>query len=120
MENNKEENISRREFFKKSAQKLLPILGVVALGGSNILSSCMKVEDEVSGTPDVGGGGSNTGCSGGNCTGTCYAWCKTACVDTCGNNCTALCRSGCGGNCTGSCSSGCSTTCLTTCKGHIK
>ena len=47
-EKNKNEELqSRREFFKKTAQNVLPFLGVVAL--SPLLTSCDPDEDDSSG-----------------------------------------------------------------------
>jgi len=104
MKNKKEENISRRDFFKKSAQKVLPVLGVVALGSSNILSSCMQIDADIPDTPPTGGGGQGGCACGSNCSGTCYAYCAHACVSNCGNACTG-CGTGCANTCKGGCKS---------------
>jgi len=112
MENKeKDEIITRRDFFKKSAQKTLPILGIVALGGS--LKSCMEIDnDDVKAKSGGGGGGGGGGCS--NCGSSCVASCTSNCRSTCQAN--SLIKSGCGGgngcknacySCSGTCSSGC-------------
>lgn len=86
---------SRREFFKKSAKQVLPILGLSVFGPS-ILTSCSK-DDE------YGEGG---GCS--HCRGNCSVNCGNTCrgnstrSSSCKSNCTSLCISTCKGNCYGS------------------
>lgn len=81
---NNEELQSRRQFFKKTAEKALPILGI-ALFGSALLTSCEK--DEPS-----SGGGSSSGC-GNSCSG--------SCDDSCSGNCESDCAWGCSYDCRG-------------------
>lgn len=84
MKENKDEELqSRREFFKKTAQKALPILGI-ALFGTSILTSCEKDE------PDDGGGSSGCGNS-----------CSGSCDDSCSGNCESDCAWGCSYDCRG-------------------
>lgn len=74
-EKNKNEELqSRREFFKKTVQNVLPFLGVVAL--SPLLTSC---------DPD-GTRGCGNSCSGS---------CEGDCAGDCDDNCTADCFNGC-------------------------
>lgn len=78
MKENKDEELqSRREFFKKTAQKALPIIAI-SVFGSALLSSCDK-DDE----PD----GGCKGCSGG-----CEASCSGSCDDDCSGGCSGLCE----------------------------
>ena len=70
-----EELQSRREFFKKTAQNVLPFLGIVAL--SPLLTSC---------DPDAVPIGCGSSCSGS---------CKGDCAGDCDDNCTADCWNGC-------------------------
>ena len=81
MEKKKNEELqSRRDFFKKAAKGVLPILGMVVVGPS--LMSCSK-DDEDDDDYDYGGsgsGGSSSGGSGGgsgsnSCTG-CASGCS--------------------------------------------
>lgn len=76
-EKNKNEELqSRREFFKKTAQNVLPFLGVVAL--SPLLTSCDPDDD--------GPRGCGNSCSGS---------CEGDCAGDCDDNCTADCWNGC-------------------------
>lgn len=85
MEKNKDEELqSRREFFKKTAKKALPILGI-ALFGPSLLTSCDKDE------PDGGGGGSDG----------CRNSCSGSCDDSCSGNCESDCAWGCSYDCRG-------------------
>ena len=78
-EKNKNEELqSRREFFKKTAQNVLPFLGVVAL--SPLLTSCDPDDD------DDGPRGCGNSCSGS---------CEGDCAGDCDDNCTADCWNGC-------------------------
>lgn len=70
MEKEDKELQSRRDFFKKTAKRVLPLLGVLTFGPS-ILSSCSKEDDEY----DISGDGSSSGgCSG--CDSHCMNECK--------------------------------------------
>jgi len=83
-----DELLSRREFFKKSAKKALPIMAVVAFGPTLLTSCDTDDEDEPS------GGGS--GCSG-SCKGKCDATCRYKCTGGCKTGCLGV-RSGTGGH----------------------
>lgn len=81
------ETISRREFFRNSLQKVMPIMAVAVLSSANIMpalatTDCRGCADNCSGD-----------CSGG-CTGTCYY--------SCGNGCGGACASSCQSTCSGS------------------
>lgn len=89
-ENKKEDLLSRREFFKKTARKTLPIMAVAAFGTS-FLASCDFDE------PDGGGSSSSgSGCSG-SCKGKCDSTCKYKCTGGCKTGCLGV-RSGTGGH----------------------
>ena len=80
---NNEELQSRREFFKKAAKGVLPIIGAV------VLASAPGIVRAADSTPM----GCNNGCYG-SCHGTCAS-------------CASQCSVGCGGYCRKNCSSGC-------------
>ena len=93
-ENN--EGQSRREFFKKAAKSVLPILGAVILASTPIISKAVENEPM----------GCNYGCAGGcntNCYGTCSGTCNYYCVNSCLTNCQTTCKGGCTGTCSGGC-----------------
>lgn len=90
--NRNEELQSRREFFKKAAKGVLPILGAVVLAGTPAI---VKAAEE-----------SPMGCKYGCSTG-CYTSCNTGC------------KSGCYGTCKHACD-GCKYTCDSTCKNSCK
>lgn len=81
--------VSRREFFKKAAKTIVPILGVMTFGPT-LLNSC--------GDDDDAGGCSN--CRG-NCSITCGNSCRgnAARASSCRSGCTSLCISSCRGYC---------------------
>lgn len=93
MHNNKknEELQTRREFFKKTAKRVLPVLGAALLAGSPILSKAADATEKATGC---------YGCEGGcwSCTGTCNGMCKG-----CSGSCSGTCLSSCRGNCYQSC-----------------
>ena len=73
-----EELQSRREFFKKAAKGVLPILGAAVLASAPAI---VKAADS-----------QNSGCNYG-CSGSCYGGCATGCTGSCTNSC----RGGCWG-----------------------
>ena len=87
---------TRREFFKKAAKGVLPVLGAIALANVPLLSHAM----EEGKTPN----GCNYGCMG-----SCYGSCNGGCMG-CSGTCTGGC-SGCGGNCFATCEGSCSRAC---------
>lgn len=87
---------TRREFFKKAAKGVLPILGMTILGPA-ILSSCEKEDPDETGG-DSGGSSSSGGskrcsnCSASCFSGRCTAGCSTVCTGSCKNGCYASSR----------------------------
>ena len=100
MDNKKknEELQSRRDFFKKTAKSVLPILGAVVLAG---VPNLVKAEEDPMGC--------QYGCSGG-CSGGCHYSCSGTCKNTCDG-----CRYSCQGTCKNTCD-GCRYSCQGTCK----
>ena len=97
MENKKknEELQSRRDFFKKAANSVLPIVGAVVLSG---IPQIMKAEE----TPM----GCRYGCSGScleSCYSTCYQYCSSSCKGSCKYTCMGNCRHTCTGTYYGGC-----------------
>ena len=90
MENEKmkkhDELQSRREFFKKAAKGVLPILAL-SVFGTSLLSSCEKDDEE-----DGGSNSGNSGCSG--CGNSCSGGCDDSCVSSCEVNCAYNCYDG--------------------------
>lgn len=99
MEKNKknEELQSRREFFKKAAKGVLPILGAMVLVGAPAI---VKAAEE--------------GPMG--CTYSCYSTCSGHCTGGC-TGCGGMCQMGCQGSCKGGCDRTCTGTCDRTCAG---
>jgi len=87
---------TRREFFKKAAKGLLPIIAGVTLAGCNTLLT--SIRERLSN----GGGGYSEGSGGG------YGE---------SNGCGYTCSAGCSGGCDGTCRWGCETTCKGSCAG---
>lgn len=89
MENEKtkrqEELQSRRDFFKKAAKGVLPILGAVVLANTPLLSSAAEK------TPME--------CDG--CSGSCKGNCSYGCQGSCRGGCAGQCGGGCKGSCYG-------------------
>lgn len=100
MEKNKKDNElqSRREFFKKTAKRALPILGAIVMAGMPAL---------------VKGTGSPMGCDYG-CSSSCTGHCYGACGSACSYNCSGSCK----GSCQGSCMNGCRSNCAIGCTGY--
>ena len=100
-----EELQTRREFFKKAAQKVLPMLGAIVVGPSFItstLTSCEKCDGCESTCSDD----CTTGCSGG-----CSGSCDTTCTGTSkGSTTCSYCMNTCKGDCEGTASG--ATTCF--------
>lgn len=103
----KEELQSRRSFFKTAAQRVLPIVGVMAFGPSLLMSCGDDDDDDDSGSSR----GSSSGCK----------KCKTVCTAKCSSTCkmTAVTNASiCGGNCKGYCYSTCKSLCYRTNKNY--
>lgn len=97
----KENIISRRNFFKRSASLVLPALAMVAI--SPVLTSC-EIDEDFLEEPS----GCKNGCSG-KCSGVCGAACQSDCTGNCTNGCKGTCKTQCGGS-----------SCRSTCKGKTR
>lgn len=86
---------SRRQFFKRTAKGILPILGMIVLAGTPLLTQA----------------GENCMCAG-NCSGGCQGDCNYTCRGGC--------KTGCEVNCAKTCNSGCKTTCEGTATNYWK
>lgn len=80
--------LSRRDFFRKSASKMLPVMAIAAFSTMGIERLQAKVISDC------------RGCSG-NCSGDCSGYCTGSCYGGCDGGCRAGCSS-CKGYCTGS------------------
>ena len=83
-----EELQSRREFFKKAAKGVLPILGAIVLANT---PSILKAS------------GFATGCAGNSCYMQCDGGCRQTCSGSCKYHCQTTCKGGCGSTCRGTC-----------------
>ena len=110
-----EELQSRREFFKKAAKGVLPILGAIILSNVPTVLSRAHTISECGGCSGSCKGGCSSTCDGG-CRGGCRNGCKSTCTLGChgqtsdGTNCsgcTNQCYSSCSGGCRGGCKSCC-------------
>lgn len=128
MNNNKKAEIneelqSRREFFKKAAKGVLPILGAIALSQSPLL---LKAAEKIPMGCDYYCTGecisSCLNACGDMCTGTCIVHCNGSCYDTCKGKCADVCTGGCGQLCgllcTNSCTGNCYGSCYTNCAAY--
>ena len=97
----KENNISRRAFFRHATNKILPILGVLFVGYTPIIEAATKLP--------------TMSCQG-NCWGKCEDSCNDSCSRVCRISCFSQCDSGCKGGCFDKCAIGCSGTCRGTCE----
>lgn len=91
----KNEVQSRRDFFKKAAKGVLPILGAAMLMNVPQVLRATECQCDCSGT-----------CIG-SCKGTCDGACAFTCKGSCKGTCDGGCSFGCKGTCTGTCSYGC-------------
>ena len=92
----KQELQSRRDFFKKAAKGVLPILGAVVLASSPLLSQAAEKAPM----------GCDYSCYN-SCSGACTSSC-TGCGGGCGNTCYGTCKGDCDRNCFGTCYKTCS------------
>ena len=100
MENKKKDELqNRREFFKKAAKGVLPILSAIVL--TNVPSLLKASENEP------------MGCSNG-CWYSCYDTCKNTCIGSC-SSCNGRCASDCQNTCLGGCERTCSGSCEGSC-----
>ena len=82
------EKLSRRNFFKQTIQRTLPIIGAIAFTNIPIITKAVSI--------DCNGGCYNT------CNNGCLGTCKTSCLDTCKNGCRTTCNYSCSKTCKGS------------------
>ena len=90
--NNNEELQNRREFFKKAAQRVLPILGTIIVGPTIITStltscdcddcssSCSSTSTIASSTDSVGTETPGSSCAGSSCSNVCSSQCSNNCT----------------------------------------
>ncbi len=110
---NNEELQNRREFFKKAAKGVLPILGLLFMPQT---ISSVQAYTKTPGNCYYG------------CATSCFAFCITACSMSCSlsceysctETCKLTCQGSCQNGCQGNCLYGCKNTCKTTCKGTVK
>ena len=121
MDNKKNEELqSRREFFKRTLQSVLPVLGVTILSNFFI----PKVYAECGGTYFDAINTRTGQCLG--CSGTCSGECRGTCSGSCtGSNTqgnlqgnTGCRNNGCYGGCAGGCQGTCYRSCYTGCDGY--
>ncbi|MBQ9212771.1 MAG: hypothetical protein IJ150_02365 [Bacteroidales bacterium] len=99
MESNIHQNTevhSRREFFKRTAKAILPLLCTVSLTDALLCD----LEDSKS----------SYSCNGSTCKSECTAQCENSCDITCRNTCKYQCAIGCYAVCQANCYKGCSGT----------
>ena len=99
--------ISRRRFFRRAANMIIPALGLAML--PQLFTSC-EIDEPYPGSITTG------------CNGSCSGKCSTSCAIGCATSCTADCRTLCKGNaitipssCNHSCKSKCYGSCASTC-----
>ena len=103
----KEELQSRREFFKKAAKSLLPILGAITLAST---PGIVKAAEKTTNCNYSCSFSCSSRCSG-TCSGSCSGYCGGACSYSCQNTCKGSCQSTCSGTCSGRCSYSCYGSC---------
>lgn len=91
----REELQTRREFFKKAAKGVLPILGAIILANTPLLSHALEKQE------------SPNDCNG-NCSWGCGRQCSTSCTNSCSGSCSGSCKGYCTGSCRGTCVYSCS------------
>ena len=97
---------TRRDFFKKSVYRLLPLFGLIV---AYITPLKLKA------TRQFGCGWSCLYSCKGQCINTCYMSCVSQCAAMCGNSCRGGCNDMCAWDCQGGCNKQCHSTCLDTC-----
>lgn len=106
MKKENEELKSRRDFFKKAAKSILPILSGITIVSFPFVSKAAKS------AMGWGCSGCYTTCAY-TCRGSCYNGCYTTCVIGCAHTCQGVCG-GCRNDCTHTCTS-CYGSCLKIC-----
>ena len=95
---------TRRQFFKRSAKVVLPILGLITFSFSPLIAKanrangCQTTCYGRCTTTCFGCSSQCTGCTGG-CTGVCKG-CENACRESCSAGCQYECQGGCRDGCT--------------------
>ena len=103
----KEELQTRREFFKKAAKNVLPIVAAIALSG---------MPEIVKATEKTPMGCNSYDCQNG-CRYSCTRVCNSSCKGSCQNDCYSSCYRGCNSTCEGRCDNSCQGYCTSTCRG---
>ena len=101
---------SRREFFKKAAKGVLPILGLVMLP-TGVQAMLRQVQESHPSTA------CKYDCSY-LCRENCQTTCRGNCFTNCGHSCDGVCYDDCMLTCKGGCESSCRGTCRATCVGY--
>lgn len=119
----KEDVLSRRSFFKKTAGMVIPMLGAILFSGipriSNAFNNQRNINASATSIPMNCNGSCSGSCSGdcsGSCSSGCSGGCGVACSGYCDNSCGRGCSSACRGRCQGTCTAQCRDGC-TSCKG---
>lgn len=112
-DNTNEKLQSRREFFKKAAKSVLPILGAIALSH---VPTILKAEPK---TPMGCDYSCWNACGDSVCQGTCIGGCYNTCNDSCRNTCTAYCNGDCTAWCANACSGLCQSACTRGCAAYV-
>lgn len=99
MDNNEKNIQSRREFFKNSLKKTLPIIA-----GVTLMTQPLQL---IAHDAPTACEGSCSGSCQGDCIGSCKGDCSGSCGKNCGNNCAGTCDTTCTRGCTGTCIEGC-------------
>lgn len=115
------EIISRRDFFKKTAKNILPVLGLITLGSSPL--SALATELSPNEKMDCSRS-CTTGCAN-HCAGTCSSRCDITCTSGCSSGCGRGCKSSCAEGCNGQTSNstgcnGCTNHCWSSCSGMCR
>lgn len=107
----KKDILSRREFFKNSFKKVIPILAATTLLSNPLFLSAHHRSNACE--------GSCSGTCAGTCEGLCGKGCTEACMDSCEGTCKGSCYRSCTGTCEGCCGqpTPCAGVCMNTNKG---
>ena len=112
MKNKENEELeSRRQFFRQTVKRTLPILGAILLSNSQLIGAIHKIEPNKKEKP--------TDCESGcvfSCSGSCTNTCLESCILGCKDSCSSMCRDSCNGSCKDTCSGACKEDCMSTCK----
>lgn len=100
---------NRRDFFKKSFKRALPMIGV-------LITPTLPLFASESNSGDYCTGSSCTGLCLGSCTGNCKGECKGGCKGDCTGACSVQCASACGQACASGCGQVCGGGCVAGCQ----